>query len=789
MFGGSSPSGGSTAGAAIGGSSSTGIAQCHNSGLGLGGSSPMAAKGATVTVDLTDEGGSENVLVDEKLDGEEFDVEACCNFGSPIKVEWDGKTHDFVDGFGLCSPTRWKPNARGHRRKQVMKELAATTFSCLSHGVADAIGDVRREAFKLVTGKLTASPFSNELLDKVRTQIAALLRDPGGALVRDAGQPFYLRLLAQWLEVFEDPDVACLVSSTDSFATGVNVGVDSALPRTPQVFHPKLKHRKLDGTEFNPIADNYSSGQMSAKELEEKFREEEALGRMEPSKLSVLKAQHGDRLRVAAMAAIVKPDGGIRPLHDATHSVMVNHAIKYRDQLQCPGPAEVAAVVREAIETTEAPFCVSADIKAAHRLVKIREADWPYVCCRADSLSEVVWINKVGTFGVSSAPYWWAKLLAAIGRFVGHVMQTSVFWHLVYVDDLHGAFTGPSKFELLWVWLLAFEVIGTPFGYHKFKGGFSSDFVGFHLRYDRNEVGITVKRGTWLVDWIRALEGKKFVVSAREFSEFLGRLGFVAQLLTWLKPHLAPLFAWGAVASPGMVGRLPDTVILTLHYILKEMAAETFMVSARRPIYFNSEQFRTDAKCADDFIVLGGWELSSKRWFSLRLNRDQVPYMFKPDGGGSQWASTSAELLASLCALHAFGWLDPSSRRTVALALQAGTDNRANEALSTKRSTTKWPLMLINMQLSASLARARLSLNLKWRPREENVEADKLTNEEFDSFDAACRIDIKWGEFDMSLVGALWETKVQFDAARQSTKLDHAAPVASKKRKHEKTPW
>ena len=92
--------------------------------------------------------------------------------------------------------------------------------------------------------------------------------------------------------------------------------------------------------------------------------------------------------------------------------------------------------------------------------------------------------------------------------------------------------------------------------------------LGSILRYDRNEVGITVKRGTWLVDWIRALEGKKFIVSTREFSEFLGRLGFVAQLLTWLKPHLAPLFAWGAVASPGMVGRLPDTVHfdLALHF-------------------------------------------------------------------------------------------------------------------------------------------------------------------------------------------------------------------------------
>ena len=90
-------------------------------------------------------------------------------------------------------------------------------------------------------------------------------------MVRDSGQPLFLRLLAQWMEVFEDPDVACLVSTTDSFATGVSVGVDEPLPRTPQVFPPKLKHRKYDGTEFNPIADNYVSGQLSAKELEEKF--------------------------------------------------------------------------------------------------------------------------------------------------------------------------------------------------------------------------------------------------------------------------------------------------------------------------------------------------------------------------------------------------------------------------------------------------------------------------------------------------------------------------------------
>ena len=56
------------------------------------------------------------------------------------------------------------------------------------------------------------------------------------------------------------------------------------------------------------------------------------------------------------MAAITKPDGGIRPLHDGTHSVRVNNDIIYRDRIQCPGPPEVAAIVRECSESGEAPF-------------------------------------------------------------------------------------------------------------------------------------------------------------------------------------------------------------------------------------------------------------------------------------------------------------------------------------------------------------------------------------------------------------------------------------------------
>ena len=595
--------------------------------------------------------------------------------------------------------------------------------------------------------------------------------------------------LSQWLTCFEDPDAHWLTGVEDSFATGVCLGVEKPLPRSKQVFPEKQKHRKLDETEFMPIAENYSSAQISAKELEDKFKEEEMLGRMHPSKLGVLQKEYGSTLRVAAMAAIAKPDGTVRPLHDATHSVMVNHDIVYQDKIDCPGPPEIASIVREATATREAPFCVSADIKAAHRLVKVRKVDWGYTCCRADSSSDTVWVNHTGTFGVSSAPYWWAKLAGLLGRFVGFLFHQRWMMQMIYVDDLHGVFIGPEKFFFLWVWVLAYELIGTPFGYHKFKGGYASEFVGFHIRYDLAEVGISTKRGEWLLSWITNARANKFVISARDFAEFLGRLGFISQLVTWLKPHLAPLFAWSAVTAKGTVGRLPETIILTLDYIEREMKEESFLVSTKRPTVLTGERFRTDAKCAQGYVVLAGWDLQTRKWFALRLGPTEVPYFFKSDGS-SQWASTAAELMASLVALHVFGWLAPNrNRKTLDLALTAGTDNQSNEALSSKRSTTKWPLMAVNMQLSSSLAKARLSLSLKWRPREQNVEADQLTNENFEGFPEEDRLAIGLHELDLRVLDGLVRTRVEFVTARDREKEIAKTDGGVKKKRYDKSPW
>ena len=59
-------------------------------------------------------------------------------------------------------------------------------------------------------------------------------------------------------------------------------------------------------------------------------------------------------------------------------------------------------------------FGLKGDIKKAHRRVKIRKCDWGRQACKLRE--ETVWLNVVGTFGVGSASYWWARLFGCCAR-------------------------------------------------------------------------------------------------------------------------------------------------------------------------------------------------------------------------------------------------------------------------------------------------------------------------------------------------------------------------------------
>ena len=103
------------------------------------------------------------------------------------------------------------------------------------------------------------------------------------------------------------------------------------------------------------------------------------------------------------MGAIAKPNGDVRPMHDATRGVNINTPIRILDRLEVPGQEEVTDMVARAREQGGPSFCISADIAQAHRRVKVRRSDWGELACRSSSSSKVLWPNSVGTFGVSSA--------------------------------------------------------------------------------------------------------------------------------------------------------------------------------------------------------------------------------------------------------------------------------------------------------------------------------------------------------------------------------------------------
>ena len=685
------------------------------------------------------------------------------NWGRPMMVEWSGEEREITDGFGLCSPNRWAPDCRGVGQSAQARDINNKVHDLLRGFVHEQMGDLRMMAFKLATGKLAESPFCKEALDKLRKRWSALSPVPSSAVQKAEGQPFLLDLMAQTLKIQGDPDSEILVASKDSFTTGVPVGYEEPIPPAPEVFRTRTKQSNLDASEYMEEARNYKSAVENQEGLESKFREDEAQGMMYPTTMGVLRERYpGKPILVAAMGAIKKPDGSVRPIHDGTHFVQVNNAIRFTDKLDYPGPPDVAGAVRAARDTRDSFFTVSADIKAAHRLVKIRESDWRLLVCKSNSDSNVCWVNKVGTFGVSSAPYWWSRLFGLAGRLVARVLLNRWVVQLVYVDDLHVVCVGEEKFETLWMAIAAYEALGTPFGYKKFSGGLDVQFVGYRVDYLNMSVGISEARGQWLLTFLRELRRDGYTVHVHRFAEFLGRLGFTCRVLLWLKPHLAPLYSWASAVSKSTVATAPRLVRLVCMFLEKQFEEQKFMFSCLKPQRLTNEVFRTDAKCENNLVVLAGYHFSDGKWFSVRVTPRDAPYLFK-ENGDSECASAPAELLSVLVALQLFGYLEPKSGRIcIRLWVQSGTDNRSIDFLSRKNSTTRWPLTLVNMQLSHCLMRAGVRISLAWRPRDQNTLADDLTNSRFGDVDMSKRIDIELSDLDLSLLLSLWGARQEF---------------------------
>ena len=156
------------------------------------------------------------------------------------------------------------------------------------------------------------------------------------------------------------------------------------------------------------------------------------------------------------------------------------------------------------------------------------------------------------------------------------------------------------------------------------------------------------------------------------------------------------------------------------------------------------------------------------------------------------------ELYAVLVAIVTFctdKYLGAAADRIGTIRIGGSTDNQSNHYLLQKYLTTKYPLGCILMEVAAQCHARLLQPSVQWIPRMQNVEADALTNEEFDAFSLKNRIPIDVAQLPLLVLPKLLEHGEKFLTQRDALKEERAKQAKRQKEKKEplslrlRDPW
>ena len=674
--------------------------------------------------------------------------------GPARRVKVMGRHRAFHDGGGLCSPGRWAfakrrlPTRVGGNFFGEMKAVLERSLRCSSGG-KEGILDL---GLKMAARRVTENPFCKEVHDKVWDILDRNFGTTKVDRVRKEGQCFYLTAIGKLLRLYGDPDWEYPPSLVD----GVPVGVDEQMPRTPEVFEAKTSWA-LDDQHDDPVhlRGNYKSVQGFEKEVEALFEEERNLGWMEALSLEEAQARYGDRLYISSLAVI---DEGtkIRVVHDATHGVHLNNRIKVLDQVRYPGAGEVQELLRERRGEGRRGFALLGDASKAHRRVQIVPRDWGLQACRVRDGR--VWLNRVGTYGVGSAGYYWTRLGGALHRLGFYAVGDQWSYEaLLFADDWLALGGARAEIEDIVAVVLLMTVLGFPWNWKKFRGGDLVAWIGYEIDFSKFCVGISKKRAQWLIDWVdRAL--KEGFVKVSELEAVVGRLGFAMVPLDFLRPFMAPLYTWiAAVRGAGRL-RIPWSIAFVLRFLADELSGTGRMKEVKVLSTDMGEFFRADAKADNGMVSIGGWECrggmppKKARWFSIALNKKNAPWAFSR--GEPYRAIAALELFATLMCIVLFSDAWPASS-SASLRLSGTTDNQGNSWVLSRLMTTKFPLLIVLGELAYQLRGMDLELALNWSPRDQNEEADALTNGDFTAFDEKLRIGTKVEDVNFKILPEL----------------------------------
>ncbi len=707
--------------------------------------------------------------------------------GPPLMVGTGSNRRRISDGAGLCSPGAWPPHDRPfprHWRLQAVRSAILRSLASLN-----GEGSWVAKTFELLArGGIKEDPFPTDMTASLVEYALGLYDCDRGNSARphsgDIAQPVRIRLLQCMLRDAEDPDWRGM----RHLAQGIRLGVRHRLPRTPAVYSRKRRWR-IDG-QGDPDAwklpsvdsvwrDNYSSATAHQGTIRDQLNDLVAEGRalrLEPAAAR----QRFPNLMVSSLGAVEKKRVGetgeveldVRIVQDGTHGVGINGAIRVRDQDACPMASDIKRLQRAQAHYARKPKGIAADFKSAHRLPMVHPDDWRYQGCRA-SPSGDVYVITCGVFGISSISYWWSRMSGAAIRTVHYAAsQDMELWLQLFADDLKVESTSSDHATaILWVlWLLV--VLGFPLKWRKAIGGDTIPWIGYEVLCKELALGITEARSQWAIGWLRRIVRDK-VVLVKEFRSELGRLSFTAGALEYDRAFLAPFYAFLALCRDCRTRYLPRYVATAAEYLALRFETRRAYPSAVRRCS-RATAPRIDARADLDTIGIGGWEpfvdetgtvhKGKSRWFAFELTRANAGWAYSRRGQPFRTiaALEAFGVLAALVALFQDAPLDQDSQ----LLLPMVTDNQGNESALTKLASNRFPLSVVVMEIAAQLELRRARLRMTWTPREENGEADQLSNGITTGFDPELRIVVKPELIKWLVLDKLMEHALEFERSK-----------------------
>ena len=715
--------------------------------------------------------------------------------GQPRVCRVPGKIKEFHDGAGLASPGRWDVEKRCWCEESWITELRKDILNIVVEGCG-GLSKLDKACFEMaVKGEMGCSLVKDE---NVRSRLLAAMTsalekqgwDIAGINRISDGQPFRLRLMQALLQQLGDSDHKFLLDGE----VGFPVGVLNPLPRTPHMYEEQTTWKLEDDPYMRDEIwrDNYDTVGEHEDFVREHFAAECEEGLMEKLDIEEARKIYGDKIAISSLSVLVEETHGNkkRIIHDATHGTKINNRIKCRDKQRSPGAREKLYLLDYYRKKKKVVFSLVGDISKAHRRFLHHPSERGLLACRISPSDQFIFINKVGTFGVASASYWWGRIAGAGLRLVHELLGPELPVELlIFADDLEalGAdIHGRRGIVLSFVLLSCF---GFPFKWSKQRGGMKVEWIGLFADYTSMKLGLSPKRASWLSDWVLkvAQAGK---ITSKEMEQGLGRLGFASNALTWERPFLGPLYSWtAAVRNKKGVLKIPVMLRTILYFLHKRL---TMGHSLQEPPSQDEAQefdveFFTDAKATEDEAWIGGFlqdkEGNILEWFSEKLERSWADWLFvKKD---VKRIIASLELLATLVAVRL--WTNGSSKSKGVCWIKAGTDNQSNTYAVSKMMSTKYPLTLLVMELSETLRSRMCELNLHWIPREKNQLADDLTNEKFDSFPSHLRKRFIGGDTEwIILEEMIYKSKEFFEELRAEKEAGLKRDKPAKKGKKRK---